>query len=736
MHNPFSIHSDRHVRALAARGVDLKASVSAEVLATTFGYRSSNAVREAAARGELTPPAATACPASGGEGLVAVLDPVARLPFSVHRSLLERGVRDRHADYCVSPYGNLLDLGALRGSATPVTPPGDDGATGVAAAPERPLPGPDDGIVALSDMILRRAGIDPSRLGDPEVHLAGVSAIVRTAERLLDGIAPDWTGRPGGGVADMTRQGHRFAEFVVSAGMARRDVVEAALREQMATKERLGAILVRHGHLTQAGLTWLLQEFRENRIATERPTTSQVPLDILERDGITIAAESATTLYVSTLSDEDQVRTTLGIYRPGMAVSFVPFDPGTFPGYLDSVRRSRSAPREAAIPGDGALDRILGLGVAAGASDIHIEPHGASYSVFHRREGVRGHVRDGSIEECRAVIDELKDRARLDIAERRIAQYGGFRIEDGDQCVGLRVAIVATVEGEQAIIRILDPDRVKPKLDDLGITHVAHWRRGISRQNGLCLICGATGSGKTTTLNSSIKEIDRFGKKIYTAEDPVEHRIPDVGQASMNPQVDLTFARSIKNFMRADPDVIVIGEVRDGDTARNAVKGADTGHLVLGTMSASTVLTVIRRMGDLGVADHELRSILRSVLVQTLVRTICRTCNGERIRYGRECTGCGGRGYAGRSVVSECASFDGPDDVGEVLALVKLPPGTMLPSDLPWPGIVDDAILKMREGVTTSDELIRVFGNGVRDAFERHDLDPRDFSLRAMRRPR
>ena len=532
----------------------------------------------------------------------------------------------------------------------------------------------------------------------------------------------------------MTKVGerHAFAEYLIENNMVGADAIKSALLEQKVTQERIGAILVRNGFVMQSALTKAILNFNADRIATEKVSTSRIPVEILERMNVILSAETEDTIYVGTMSDEETVRSIVREYYPEKRIKFVAFMADNLPDFLERIRRSSVAMDEEDVAKEDMLDRILRQAMKQFASDVHIEPHGASYSVFFRKLGVREHVFEGDIEEYQTVITQLKDRARMDIAERRIGQDGGFQVDNGGKYVDLRVATVATVEGEQAIIRILDPDRVSPTLNTLGITHVDHWRRGISRQNGLCLICGATGSGKTTTLNASIKELDRFGKKIYTAEDPVEYRIPFVGQVSMNPQVDLTFSRAIKNFMRADPDIIVLGEVRDADTARNAVKGADTGHLMLATLHTSSIISSLTRLRDLEVDSYELRYILRAVLVQTLVRTICGTCGGTGLYRGDPCPKCNGGGYAGRTIVSECYSFGDTDDVDKVIAYTSRDSKDRASSarDLPWPTIVDDALEKMIEGLTTSDELLRVFGAEAEDRFERRGINPEHYALK------
>ena len=282
----------------------------------------------------------------------------------------------------------------------------------------------------------------------------------------------------------------------------------------------------------------------------------------------------------------------------------------------------------------------------------------------------------------------------MDLAERRIPQDGGVQVENNGRLSDMRVATLPTPDGqENIVIRLLDPDRIQPSLNLLGITRVDQWRMGVSRPEGICLICGPTGSGKTTTLNASVREMNRFEKAIYTVEDPVEYRIPYVGQININQPVGLDFARSIRAFMRADPDIIIVGEIRDVETARNAIKAAETGHLVLGTLHTSTIRGAIDRLRDIGVSADEMRYILRTVLVQRLVRTLCPSCKGEG------CDDCFQSGYGGRTIVSECNYFP---SVKEVDALID--------GEITWPTMAEDAVLKIKEGMTDIKEVYRVFG--------------------------
>lgn len=519
------------------------------------------------------------------------------------------------------------------------------------------------------------------------------------------------------------KERHRFAEYLLKKRLVPAEVVDAALQEQRVTGDLIGSILVRSGFMRQEVLVPTILEFNTSRIATEQVDECPIDVDILERYGIIVSAVTKDTVFVGTMSDEHVVAPIIKDYYPGKTPRFVAFLPERLPDFLDRMRRSQTFMEEGdeGIRDDEMLDRLLANAIKLGASDVHIEPRPHSYSVFFRVLGVRRLVREGTLDEYNTIVAQLKDRGRMDLAERRIGQDGGFQIERAGRFIDLRAVTVPTQEGEQAIIRILDPDRVNPVLEELGITRVEHWLRGIDRRDGLCLICGATGSGKTTTLNATIRRLNRFERKIYTVEDPVEYRIPYVAQVSANPQVGLDYSRAVKNFMRADPDVIVIGEIRDAETARNAIKAADTGHLVLGTLHTSSIVSSLSRLRDLEVDPHELRYILRAILVQALVRTRCGHCHGTAHVDGDLCPVCKGQGYDSRTVVSECMSFGKPDEVDQILAMMDR--NAKVGGKMPWPEMIDDAIGKMVDGVTDAEEMKKVFGSQASERAEEMGVD-------------
>jgi len=503
---------------------------------------------------------------------------------------------------------------------------------------------------------------------------------------------------------------HRLGEYVFHKGLITSEALDAASREQEVTGDRIGQILVANGFLTDKDRVEAILATSSERIAQESVARSRIPSNLLDEYNIMISAETEDTVYVSTMFDEEIVRPIVYEYYSDKTIHFVSFLPTAMNGFIAAMKKS-SAIDDISQTKETMLDRLLYKALNEGASDIHIIPRRKSYTAMLRMLGVRRIIHEGAMDEYKTMIAQIKDKARMDLAERRKPQDGGFQIEYSGKMIDLRVATLPTNDGEVCIMRVLDPDRVQPSLGQLGITDVAKWRKGFNQQHGLCLICGPTGSGKTTTLNSSIKEMDRFGKSIYTIEDPVEYRIPFTGQVSVNTTVGLNFATAVRAFMRADPDVIVLGEVRDEETARNAIKAADTGHLVLATLHTGSILGSVSRLKDLGVAPRELRYLLRSVLVQSLVRTICTACGGSGHHpddHDRSCDRCKGTRYAGRTVVSECEYFENSEQVDRILDLQG-----DLDTARTWPTMVEDAVKKYREGVTDLDELYRVFGASI-----------------------
>jgi general secretion pathway protein E len=507
---------------------------------------------------------------------------------------------------------------------------------------------------------------------------------------------------------------HRFGEYVFRKGLISKDALHAASLEQDVTNAKIGQILVANGFLSDKDRVEAILATEHARIAQEKVSRCLIPVDVLAEHNIMISAEQEDRIYVASAEDERLVRMVVKEYYPDKEVEMVAYDASAMNLFLASMRKMSSID-DPANAEELMLDRIVYNALTDGASDIHIEPRATSYSILYRKDGVRRLIHTGGLAEYQVLIAKIKDRAAMDLAERRKPQDGGFQMEFSGRMIDLRIATIPSADGgEKCTIRLLDSDRVQPSLEKLGISEVTNWRKGLRHQFGICLICGPTGSGKTTTMNASVREMDRFGKSIYSIEDPVEYRIPYITQVSVNKQVDLDFPNAIRSFMRHDPDVIIVGEVRDEETARNAIKAAETGHLVIATLHTGSIVGAITRLKELGIEPHELRYLVRSIMVQSLVRTTCKTCGGSE--EGKiECKNCSGSGYRGRTVASECEYFSTPADVQKII------PEAGKHIQETWVTKEQDAVSKMYAGMTDLQELDRVFGPAVEQYLREED---------------
>ena len=475
--------------------------------------------------------------------------------------------------------------------------------------------------------------------------------------------------------------------------------IDIALKEHNVTHEDFAHILVRNGFIRQRDLTDIILETNEELLYDVYITVAGIPPQVLLDTQTVVMAETERQLYVGTLSEEYLVREAMAKYDSRELV-FMPLSIDLLDTYMTEIAAFADTTDTTLV------DSLLKRAISSNASDLHIIPREKSYTILQRRDGVREFLHEGDLDEYHVLVARIKDRASIDLSERRKPQDGSFHIEHHKRTIDLRVATSPSTMGEYVVIRLLDPDAIQPKLGNLGISRVNEWRKGVHRSSGLCLICGPTGSGKTTTLNSSVREINRIERAVFTIEDPVEYKTPFTGQVNVNEGVSLDFNRGLKAFMRQDPDIIVAGEVRDEETARISVKGAETGHVMIATLHTSSIHGTINRLRDLGVAGHELRYILRTVLVQRLVRTYCKACQGKG------CVNCQHSGYKGRTIVSECVYLSNESEIDRVLAGERW-----------WPLMVEDAVDKVKEGITSPDEVIRVFGPEGEEALSAAGFD-------------
>lgn len=478
----------------------------------------------------------------------------------------------------------------------------------------------------------------------------------------------------------------KFGELLLGRGFITREQLIAAEMEKTVTRERIGKILVRNGFMRQTELLKVLQEVDPNALHQEAVFQSVIPASKLLQTKSMIAAQVGDAIYISSVTSPALVRRVFAPYTQGYQLHFTATNPVLLDDYLTQLH-------DAGQDNEVTWEKIFHDAMRDKCSDIHIMPRHASYTVMVRRDGVLNIVHEGTRDEYTALCSRVKDLSKMDMAERRRPQDGGFTMDYSGRVVNFRVVTVPMSFGEKLIIRILDPDAVNLSLGQLGITGVDTWRSAVKRTDGLCLICGPTGSGKTTTLSATAREMNFLERAIYTIEDPVEYNLPYACQVNINQLVGLDFSTGVRTFMRGDPDVIIVGEIRDIETARNALKAAETGHLVLGTLHTGSILNAVNRLRDIGVEPHELRHLLRGVMVQRLIRVYCHACAGAG------CPVCRGTGYKGRELASEVAEFRTEKEVDALLA-----------GQVSWISLADDAREKVRNGRTSIAEFERAIG--------------------------
>ncbi|WGR92652.1 GspE/PulE family protein [Bradyrhizobium sp. ISRA435] len=379
-----------------------------------------------------------------------------------------------------------------------------------------------------------------------------------------------------------------------------------------------------------------------------------------------------------------------------------------------------------------AVNDLLEKAVELRASDIHIEPFQSGLVVRMRIDGLLRPVSAPANVLPQAVMSRIKIVANLNIAERRLPQDGAARLRAGRADIDIRVAIMPMQHGESAVIRILPKDRGLLVVEKLGFSppDEARLRRLLKLPHGMIVVTGPTGSGKTTTLATVLSILNEPIRKILTIEDPVEYEIPGINQAQVKPAIGLTFAAALRSFVRQDPDVIMVGEIRDPETAHVAVHAALTGHLVLTTLHTETAAAAVPRLLDLGVEGYLLRSVLRAVIAQRLVRQLCERCKAPRVLADADlaedarlgafgfhcgdvihdpvgCERCGGTGYRGRLGVFEVLELTSElsELIGDKMDGLKIDEMAIRGG---MTTMLDDGVVKCRAGLTSPAEILRV----------------------------
>jgi type IV pilus assembly protein PilB len=549
----------------------------------------------------------------------------------------------------------------------------------------------------------------------------------------------------------------RLGEILVDSGIITPEKLDLALREQRQTGEKLGMVLQRLGICSEQEIGKVLagqagvpvvelgdtkidaeliglvgRDFAEQRAALPlraRGSTLQVamgnPLDLATIDELT----RMTGKYI------EVVHAPVSEIAEALLRSFGASDAGSaeVPALIDAAQKALASGvklNEDDSPFVRLVDRILTLGVSMGATDIHVEPE---EKVLRCRYRVDGRLVQGAIlplELQSIVLTRLKILAEMNISESRVPQDGRILLDTGTRTVDLRVSTFPTSHGEGIVCRILDKENLIVGLDRLGMPDdvLEIFRRDINRPHGIVLVTGPTGSGKTTTLYSALTFLNRPDTKIITLEDPVEYELPVINQAQINTAKGFTFAKGLRAILRQDPDIILVGEIRDNETAQLAIRAALTGHLVFSTLHTNSAAGAIPRLLDMGIEPFLLSATLVSVLAQRLVRTVCADCarpielteadldllgleasdlEGAELRAGAGCSVCHDSGYRGRVAVFEYLQVDQQlrrmvvdgRDATEIEAAARRTGQRSLR---------DDALVKLRTGQTTVQELLRV----------------------------
>ena len=569
-------------------------------------------------------------------------------------------------------------------------------------------------------------------------------------------------------VAEM--KGRRLGRILTKMGKVKRDQVHEALKLQQTDKKPVGELLIQLGYVTeedvrfavagQAGLEMISladREISEEAIkaipATTATTYQIVPVKFdPAKNSIAVAVKSP-----DNFSAIDDLRNLLGFKRvkavlaPEEEINALlseHYGAESSSSFGEIYAEASESATLAALDGRGDSIDLDTLSEAAGesnivqfvndvlmvairdrASDIHFEPFEGEFKMRYRIDGVLYEMDPPPSRLALPIVSRLKVMSKLDIAERRMPQDGRIELNLGNSPVDLRVSVLPTMFGESVVMRVLDRSNVQLSLDKVGLRDddLVTVRGLITKPNGIVMVTGPTGSGKTTTLYAALNELNTVDRKILTAEDPVEYDIDGLIQCQVNVDQDLTFARLLRSFLRQDPDTILVGEIRDLETAQIAIQASLTGHLVFSTLHTNDAPSTILRLVDLGVENFLLTATIEAIVAQRLVRHICGKCKeeympneeqlmelellpsdveGRTFYRGRGCKECHNSGYKGRMALFEIMQM-----VDEVRDMIMNQASTAdLRAEVRRRGmrtLRESGLLSIYEGQTTIDEVVR-----------------------------
>ena len=569
--------------------------------------------------------------------------------------------------------------------------------------------------------------------------------------------------KPGGGKGYL-----RLGDLLISAGLITQEQLEEGLALQKGSGKRLGTVLLENGFITESELIEALQmqlgiEFIDlSKVNIPTELVQAVPKNIAKQYQVVPVRMARDELYIA-MADPlnfyaiEEVRKAAKKRVVPMVAMSAAVDRAiqVLYGNEGAAKAIEEMKREAAISGESTVsmdtafssnqvgedsanqapairlvNAIIERAVTERASDIHMEPRETEFSVRMRIDGLLRDILTVPRELQAAVTSRVKVMSGLDITERRVPQDGRFNVKVRDKDIDLRVSTLPTVYGEKIVARLLDKSGMRLSRNNIGLSgeDMEKYERLIKIKNGVILVVGPTGSGKSTTMYTMIGDMNKRDVNLVTLEDPVEYNIDGVNQVQINEKIGMTFASGLRAILRQDPDVIAVGEIRDGETAEIAMRSAITGHVVLSTIHTSDALGTIERLIDMGVEPYLVASALKGVFSQRLVRRICPNCReayepteeqqrelgltpkfGRTFYRGKGCPECFDTGYRGRTAVFEIFPLSikvrrmvaSHATREEIETLLKDPSSGFV-------SLKDNAIKLVEEGITTDSEVLRV----------------------------
>jgi len=539
---------------------------------------------------------------------------------------------------------------------------------------------------------------------------AVTSEISEAVPGVLNGASPSRIVTAAGQISDSDLAEH-FGAFLTDENIITSLVLDRARRAARTTGERFDRVLTKLGLMSETELASVLARYLSIPLASAADVPAEpiqpdmIRPDFVRRNRVMPLAVDAGTLSVGVTDPfNDEPLRALG-YLTNLTVTPSIFVPADFEKayealYIDPAAESSVDPAAGAeanevdvqrlrdmaseAPTIRLVNQIIFSAVEMRASDIHIEPNVDSVLVRYRIDGALRTAQTLAPNLRAAVTSRIKIMSRLDIAERRLPQDGRIKIAVRGIDIDFRVSTIPTVFGESVVMRILDRSRVDLDFEKLGFheKHIAALQELMAQPNGIILVTGPTGSGKTTTLYTALKGLNSSDRKLFTVEDPIEYQLAGINQVQVQPAIGLDFPHALRSILRQDPDIIMIGEIRDLETAQIAIQSSLTGHLVFSTLHTNSAAATMTRLVDMGIENYLLASTVKGVLAQRLVRCLCRHCaephdnagfwgeeiarraqtieigGAPRIRRPRGCVECGQSGFAGRTTIAELLLID------------------------------------------------------------------------------